>query len=836
MMIRKAIFGSAVVFLLMFLVGATGVGANTFWQADPQLTGFAQEETPPATSAPAPSAPASSAPAGVDEAIRSAFKTAAEQNQNLILGFQIFDPYIDNIQYSQDGQTALLWMGLRDRETGLMIETEPGLSIASNPGAGDPTSPSSWSILLPAGQDYTDRLRALPPELRTDDVRFRFLEAPGALQPELNAVLSGYKLPWTAGAAKRVTNSIGHVYSVAGGLTSCPATCRYAFDFADGTMFPMLASKGGIVKSVKWTCSNGSTDCTNYLILEDQSTIPTSYQVYYHMAANSVPQRLRTVGAFVGQGEFIGDADDTGASTGHHLHFHVYHTPNSSNWTWGSSVDIIFDDVSQNGGRPRTCSEAREYPNMGSQCNTGNLYVSGNIPANPPQGTLELPANRQVLTGRTLRVQGSAADDLQITRIQVVANYDGTWKAIDDIAPNGNGPFMKDIDLCAAKVPEGPVAVTVRIYDREGSLASNIPVRQIIKNANCGTTADLPAPRSAIIVYPFSNLAPTNAFTIEASAVDFDGGQVAAVDFYWHGPDWNAGWVKLGTDSTPSDGWTFDANPAAYGSVQGAAVYIQAVSHTGGVRGSVVWDLTQDLSLPTSQLLGLPAQVNSTAVQLNWTASDAQNDIARFDVEFQRNSGSGFSGWQAWTGQTIQGYQRSAWFVGAPGSSYRFRIRAVDRGNHIEAYPDTFEAATSLAANCQPDPNEKGQTADNPLPLTFGQISPLLNICRSAQAGTDDVDWLTFDAQAGQKLLLMVAPRSGGPKLAVSLYSDTSEYLGTYQSSDYGIGVNIQFTAPRRATYYVEVKPAHAGLFGSEMSYQAWFGTGTLLYLPEIYR
>ena len=150
-------------------------------------------------------------------------------------------------------------------------------------------------------------------------------------------------------------------------------------------MFPLIAAKGGTVKSFKWTCPNYGTSCTNFLILEDQSTIPASYQVYYHMAYNTIPSRLRVVGAMVQQGEYVGDVDDTGDSTGHHLHYHVYTTPNTSDWSWGSSVDITFDDVPMNGGRPRTCAEAREYPDLGSQCLPNNLYTSGNTPAQSAQ-------------------------------------------------------------------------------------------------------------------------------------------------------------------------------------------------------------------------------------------------------------------------------------------------------------------------------------------------------------------------------------------------------------------------------------------------------------------
>jgi hypothetical protein len=310
---------------------------------------------------------------------------------------------------------------------------------------------------------------------------------------------------------------------------------------------------------------------------------------------------------------------------------------------------------------------------------------------------------------------------------------------------------------------------------------------------------------------------------------------VAAVDFYWHGPDAYSGWVKLGTDTNASDGWGFNVDPAAYGGVRSSSVYVQAISRTGGVRGTALWNLEPDLSIPTSQMNGLPAQVNSTAVQLTWSASDAQGDIDRFEVQYQVNNGSGFSAWQSWTAQSLPGSLRSAWFVGNPGSSYRFRMRAIDQAGNAEAFPDAVEATTSLAASCVPDPNENGQTADNALNLPLGEPGPLLNLCKSAQSGSDDVDWFTFDAQADQELLLMIIPRMGGAKLTISLYSDTSELLGTWQSP-YGMSTSTRFIVPRTGSYYVEIKPAHTGLYGTDMTYQTYFGEGTWLYLPIIGR
>jgi murein DD-endopeptidase MepM/ murein hydrolase activator NlpD len=123
--------------------------------------------------------------------------------------------------------------------------------------------------------------------------------------------------------------------------------------------------------------------CTNSITLEDRSTETWTYQIYLHLAYNSIPIELKQVGVAVNQGQFIGNVDDTGYSTGHHVHFMVvakdtlYKT--SSGYYFGRAEDITFRDVFINwdeatqGGRPRRTDEATTYGGEGQ-----NYYISGN--------------------------------------------------------------------------------------------------------------------------------------------------------------------------------------------------------------------------------------------------------------------------------------------------------------------------------------------------------------------------------------------------------------------------------------------------------------------------
>jgi len=378
--------------------------------APPQPTPTpAASETPQAT--PTLSAtPSPTAAVSDEEAIRLALDSAIHGKQQEVLALMVNTVSIDHMTFAGDRSQALVWLALVDAQSGETLATEPGLAIANR----NAQQPATWDVTLQSDAGWVEALQQVPDDLLPAEDK-QLLMPPGEeVMAQASLVLRGYRLPWAAGLAKRVSGSIGHVLT----YQSCPSTCRYAYDFADGTMFPLLAARGGRVKYAVWKYANGNEENANYLVLEDTTTSPTTYQVYYHLAQNSIPERLRVAGAVVRQGEFIGNVDDTGYSTGHHLHFHV-HT-NAATY-WGSSVDIRFDDVSINDGTPRTCAETAAYPQYGTQCSPGNLLVSGNTGQQaivPPPVTLIAPNGKVTATQPTYQwyaLSGATQYELQVT-------------------------------------------------------------------------------------------------------------------------------------------------------------------------------------------------------------------------------------------------------------------------------------------------------------------------------------------------------------------------------------------------------------------------------------
>ncbi|MBN2256308.1 MAG: M23 family metallopeptidase [Anaerolineaceae bacterium] len=425
----------------------------------------------------------SGSPTEMDQVIWEAIQQEIASRPEAFL-FNFYDWQLSQVTYSAEQTRAVAWLDPLDPETGSPLATEPMVAIAALMDGKPANDRNSWTIIFQdddAWSSMSAELKELLPQELTFQVAATEPKAPNAPQ----AALGGYKLPWSADA-----DPIALIWSAE--HTSCPpGDCIYAFDFADGTMFPLLAAKGGTVVAAIDHYPNGdsNSDHTNLLVLEDKSTSPTSYQLYYHLAQNSIPAALHTNGAAVSQGQFIGLVDDTGYSSGHHLHFMVHTNPYKF---WGKSVDITFQDVSINwdpvtqGGRPRTLAGTAI---LGGQWQ--KEYKSGNVGANPPVGGLTLPTDMLTFGSQKLATSGWGGDNIGVTRMQLIAYFNGAWHEVGE-AQTAN-PFNYNLDVCDAGIPAGPFDLAVKVWDYEGN-QSRTPqgIRHLVNAVDC------PEPTQAI--------------------------------------------------------------------------------------------------------------------------------------------------------------------------------------------------------------------------------------------------------------------------------------------------------------------------------------------------
>ncbi len=533
---------------------------------------------------------------------------------------------IDNVQIQDDGQVAAVWLAAVDPETGESIGREPELVMAQMDESG------KWLILTDGEEKFA--------EVLTDfQYASKSIEGDITLDPEPlpkdTTVYGGYYLPWAQNLTKRLTWSVAH--------SSCYPTyyCTHAFDFADGTMFPLVAAKGGFVYHWKDTCANGDSSCTNSITLQDRSTTPWTYQIYMHIAQGSIPASLKQVGKTVLQGQYIANVDDTGYSTGHHVHFMVVSEAtkyiSTSGYVWGVALDVTFKDVSINwdsvtkGGRPRLAYEAEDYGGVGQ-----TYYTSGNKPANPPTGALTAPLTKTYITNPLLTVSGWGQDDISVTKYEILANYDGNWVTIGEQTQT-TSPFTTTIDLCNTDIPDGPFYLALRVWDYEGSPSAVLSTRELIKGVECTSGVDPDVTLTKVdgkVLLP--NSGQVSATVVKGST----NSNIASVAFWFHGTNWNGdSWVLLGTDTNGADGWQAPFAAGTLGEANTYTVLAVATDALGNQGTDLTFSAVLDKTSPWIEFDSINSPVSEGQVSITWTSGDQLTGINHYVLEMKVNDG-----------------------------------------------------------------------------------------------------------------------------------------------------------------------------------------------------
>lgn len=424
---------------------------------------------------PAPPVPTPSPSEIEKEKVELAILKEYITQREFVLGFLAYDLGIENIDISENGTWSVGFLTLVDPQSGQVVPAEAGLAIAR-------LKRGEWNATLPADPGWLNLIQSVPNDILTEEQKEFYIEINAEARPTVSLTLGGYLLPWEAGKTVYLSQSTGHDQYIPSG------SAHYGFDFyVPQTMYDLYASKAGTVWLAKWDVPNyDASGIGNYLVLEDTSTNPTTYQLYLHLAKDSIPPALREQGAYVAQGQFIGVADDTGQSTGHHLHFQVHTNPDSY---WGTSIDITFDDVDINGGRPRISSDKPYCTRPNDVCNQfRSAYISGNTihgDTSPPIGDIFEPTTGITINSPSVFIEGWASDEGSgLDRIRIIAHYANSWHEIGkEFTTN---LFSTSWDMCSANVPDGPVSLALKIWDQQGNPAQGLPgLSHFTKDYSC---------------------------------------------------------------------------------------------------------------------------------------------------------------------------------------------------------------------------------------------------------------------------------------------------------------------------------------------------------------
>jgi hypothetical protein len=114
------------------------------------------------------------------------------------------------------------------------------------------------------------------------------------------------------------------------------------------------------------------------------------------------------------------------------------------------------------------------------------------------------------------------------------------------------------------------------------------------------------------------------------------------------------------------------------------------------VGGDPLILIETDTVSPTSNLNPLPARTHSIAVDLTWTASDADSGIWYTEIQSSTSPSGPWATFAGWS--ETQGVTETVYRAQQPGTVF-FRARTRDRVGNWEAWPASFEVSTTVDAD-----------------------------------------------------------------------------------------------------------------------------------------
>jgi hypothetical protein len=236
--------------------------------------------------------------------------------------------------------------------------------------------------------------------------------------------------------------------------------------------------------------------------------------------------------------------------------------------------------------------------------------------------------------------------------------------------------------------------------------------------------------------------------------------------------------------------------------------------------------------------LPLAANPGSTAVRLQWTASDNVSGLNRFDLQSQ----IGFGAWLDEEPDPV-GTATEAWYIGHPGIEYGFRLRGIDIAGNVEAFPAASETRATIpppATLCStPDSWDAGGDDNSPgkAPLlVVGAPGKMHNFCNPLDVNRlFDEDWGRVIVAAGETYLFEMIPEGDMTAGIIELYAKNGTTLiSTAGSGEFGDPAVLKWTSDRTGQVFLRLRHLDGRVAGNAVSYSLAVRQLTETYLPFV--
>ena len=490
----------------------------------------------------------------------------------------------------------------------------------------------------------------------------------------------------------------------------------------------------------------------------------------------------------------------------------------------------FIDDFSINNQAPPACSGAGE-PNNSPSAATPIAKNSSADGAICPGGDVDYyqfnaSAGDQIGVYAQAQSIGSELDTY-------VFLLDGDGKSVlaanDDIVSGSRTDSYAAYHLARS----GTYYIKVRAWNHPavGGESYNYTL-QLISNSS-RPTASITAPPGGTFLPNSSATIVVSAEDTAIEAPDLPSG-ISHVDFFWHPGEWLlADWNYLGSDWEAAGNWTYPFDTSLYTDQKDIGFYVQAYDWAGNAAGAAIWQMALDRTPPSSAIKSARAQ-DSTAVKIEWSASDNIAGIDHLDLQASKDGGS----WGDFM-LDIDGDLRQTWAVVERGHSYSFRLRAADRIGNLEQYPSSAEASVVVANQiCDtPDSYENDNTRTAATPANGLITIQSHNFCNPASGAgyLNDQDWVRINLKAGHELIASAQPLSGEVAAVLRLYAaDGTTLLREVKPTQFGEITQLFWDANADNTLYLQVTHLDGRVAGDDVAYQLVIRQGYHSFLPLI--